>query len=67
MTGQITVVTTLNFIRTNSDGMTWGCRHYIFVDGSLVYTVGFGSNAKPDAVLAQEESIAGSFTFEPST
>jgi beta-lactamase regulating signal transducer with metallopeptidase domain len=70
-TGQVTMgsrqVTTLDFNRTNSDGTTWSCRHYIFVDGSLIYTLGFGNSAKPDAVLAQQESIARSFTFEPST
>jgi hypothetical protein len=36
VTGQITVgsrqVTTLDFNRTNSDGLTWSCRHYIFVE-----------------------------------
>ena len=71
VTGQITIgsrqVTTLDFSRTNPEGVTWSCRHYMFVDGSLIYTLGFGSNAKPDTVLAQEESMAKSFTFEPST
>ena len=70
VTGQITVgsrqVTTLDFNRTNSDGTTWSCRQYIFVDGALLYTLGFGSNAKPDAVLAQQDSMAKSFTFAPS-
>ena len=71
VTGQITVgsrqVTTLDFNRTNPDGTTWSCRHYIFVDGTLMYTLGFGNVAKPDVVLAQEDSIAKSFTFGPST
>jgi BlaR1 peptidase M56 len=71
VTGQIAVgsrqVTTLDFNRTNSDGTTWSCRHYIFVDGALLYTLGFGSVAKPDVVLAQEDSMAKSFTFDPTT
>jgi hypothetical protein len=70
VTGQITAgsrqVATLDFNRTNSDGVTWSCRQYIFVDGALIYTLGFGGTAKPDAVLAQEDSIAKSFTFEAS-
>jgi hypothetical protein len=71
VTGQIAVgsrqVTTLDFSRTNPDGKTWSVRQYIFVDGTLLYTLGFGGTAKPDAVLAQEDGIAKSFTFEPST
>jgi hypothetical protein len=71
VTRQITVgsrpVTTLDFSRTNADGLTWSCRQYMFVDGSLIYTLGFGGNAKPDAVLAEEDGMAKSFTFEPST
>ncbi len=71
VTRQLTVgyrqVTTLDFSRTNADGLTWSCRQYMFVDGSLIYTLGFGTNAKPDAVLAQEDGIAESFTFEPSS
>jgi beta-lactamase regulating signal transducer with metallopeptidase domain len=71
VTGQITIgskqVTTLDFNRTNSDGTTWSCRQYSFVDGALVYTLGFGTTANPSAVLAQEDSMAKSFTFEPST
>lgn len=71
VTGQITFgsrqVTTLDFNRTNSEGKTWSCRQYIFVDGALMYTLGFGTSAKPDAVLAQEDSMAKTFTFEPST
>jgi hypothetical protein len=71
VTGQMTVgsrqVTTLDFSRTNSDGTTWSCRHYIFVDGALIYTLGFGGNAKPGTVLGQEDGIAKSFTFEPAS
>jgi hypothetical protein len=60
-------VTTLDFNRTNSDGVTWSVRQYLFVDGALVYTLSFGGTAKPGAVLSQEDSMAKSFTFEPST
>jgi len=71
VTGQIAVgsqqVTTLDFNRTNSNGTTWSVRQYIFVDGALIYTLGFGGNAKRDAVLAQEDSMAKSFTVDPST
>ncbi len=71
VTGQIAIgsrqVATLDFNRTNSDGMTWSCRQYMFVEGALIYTLGFGSSVKPDAVLAQEDSMAKSFTFDPST
>ena len=71
VTGQIAVgsrqVTTLDFNRTNADGTTWSCRHYIFVDGALLYTLGFGNVAKPEVVHAQEDSMAKSFTFEPTT
>ena len=71
VTGQITFgsrqVTTLDFNRTNPDGKMWSCRQYIFVDGTLMYTLGFGTSAKPEAALAQEDSMAKSFTFEPST
>jgi beta-lactamase regulating signal transducer with metallopeptidase domain len=71
LTTQVTIgsrqVTTLDFSRTNADGLTWNCRQYMFVDGSLIYTLGFGGNAKPEAVLAQEDGIAKSFVFEPST
>jgi beta-lactamase regulating signal transducer with metallopeptidase domain len=71
VTGQMMVgskqVTTLDFNRTNTDGTTWSCRQYSFVDGTLVYTLGFGTTASPGAVLAQQDSIAKSFTSEPST
>ena len=71
VTGQMTVgsrqVTTLDFNRTNPEGVTWSCRQYIFADGALIYTLGFGTSAKPDTVLTQQDSMAKSFTFEPST
>ena len=71
VSGQIMIgskpVATLDFSRTGPDGKTWSCRQYMFVDGALIYTLGFGTNAKPDAVLAQEDNMAKSFTFDPST
>lgn len=71
VTGQMAIgsrqVTTLDFNRTNADGKTWSCRQYFFVDSALTYTLGFGTSANPGTVLAQEDSMAKSFTFEPST
>lgn len=71
VTGQVTLgssqVTTLEFNRTNADGSVWSCRQYFFIDNSLMYVLGFGTSAKPASVLAQQDSIAQSFTFDPST
>jgi hypothetical protein len=72
VTGEITVgsrrVITLDFDRPIPDGGgTWSCRHYIFVEGSLLYTLGFGTSGKPEAVLPLQDHVASSFTFDPST
>jgi len=36
---------TLDFDRPK-DGATWSCRHYFLVDGTLGYTLGFGTTNK---------------------
>jgi len=36
---------TLDFDRPKSDG-TWSCRHYFLVEGTLGYTLGFGTTNK---------------------
>jgi beta-lactamase regulating signal transducer with metallopeptidase domain len=71
VTGEITVgsrhVITLDFDRPAPDGSgTWSCRQYIFVEGTLLYTLGFGTNSKPEAVLPLYDRVASSFTFDPS-
>jgi beta-lactamase regulating signal transducer with metallopeptidase domain len=55
-------VVTLDFNK-QIDGRTWSCRHYIIVDGTLVYTLGFGTN-KRDAMFDLYDRMAKSFTFE---
>ena len=36
---------TLDFDRPKGDG-TWSCRHYFLVEGTLGYTLGFGTTNK---------------------
>jgi hypothetical protein len=72
VTGEITVgserVVTLDFDRPMPDGGgTWSCRQYMFVSGTLLYTLGFGTSGKPETVLALQDRVANSFTFDPST
>jgi hypothetical protein len=57
-------ITTLDFDRPMANGGgAWSCRHYIIADGTLVYTLGFGTNTR-DAMFDLYDRMAKSFTFE---
>ena len=64
VTGETTIgskrVLTLDFDRTNNDGMLWSCRHYFVIDGTLVYTLGFGTS-KRDSMFDLYDRMAKSF------
>ncbi len=44
------------------DGGTWSCREYFVAEGTLHYTLGFGTNNK-DAMFELYDRMAGSFEF----
>ncbi len=52
---------TLDFDRPQGDG-TWSCREYILADGTLSYTLGFGTNKKA-GMFELFDRIAKSFEF----
>jgi beta-lactamase regulating signal transducer with metallopeptidase domain len=58
-------VVTLDFDRTRPDGSTWSCRHYFIIDGTLSYTLGFGTTQR-DAMFDLFDRMAKSFVFEES-
>lgn len=51
---------TLDFDRPMPDGGTWSCRHYLFINGTLMYVLGFGTT-KGGAMLDQYDRMATSF------
>jgi hypothetical protein len=53
-------VVTLDFDKPTPDGGTWSCRLYFIIDGTLVYTLGFGTN-KRDAMFDLYDRMAKSF------
>ena len=67
VTGETTIgsrkVLTLDFDRTSKEGFTWSCRHYFVIDGTLVYTLGFGTS-KRDAMFDLYDRMAKSFVYE---
>ena len=56
-------VLTLDFDRPK-DGGTWSCRHYFVADGTLRYTLGFGTTDK-GRMFELYERMAKSFEFQP--
>jgi beta-lactamase regulating signal transducer with metallopeptidase domain len=56
-------VLTLDFDRTNPDGSVWSCRQYYIIDGTLMYTLGFGTTGR-DAMFDTYDRMAKSFVFE---
>lgn len=56
------VVLTLDFDKPMDNG-TWSCRHYFVFNGTLAYTLGFGTN-KRDAMIDLYERMAKSFFVE---
>jgi hypothetical protein len=50
---------TLDFDKPK-DNETWSCRHYFVADGTLRYTLGFGTSKKAD-MFALYDSMAKSF------
>jgi hypothetical protein len=64
VTGEATMgssqVVTLDFERM-MNGKPWHCRYYYVVDGTLLYTLGFGTGAQPDTVLRLFDRIAKTF------
>lgn len=70
VTGEATLgsrhVTTLDFDWTLPDGTTWSTHQYLFTQGSLLYTLSFGTNSKQPTTLTPLEDQATSFTFGPS-
>ena len=64
VTGESTIgsrrVVTLDFEKM-LNGKPWHCRQYFVVDGTLVYTLGFGTGAQPDMAFALFDRIAKTF------
>jgi beta-lactamase regulating signal transducer with metallopeptidase domain len=56
-------VVTLDFDRPTPNGGTWSCRHYFITDGTLSYTLGFGTTQR-DAMFDRFDRMAKSFVFE---
>jgi hypothetical protein len=70
VTGETTIgsrrVMTLDFDKWMPDkGGTWSCRHYYFIDGTVRYTLGFGTNRR-DAMFDLFDRMAKSFVSEES-
>ena len=57
-------VLTLDFDRPQEQNGTWSCRHYFIFDGTLCYTLGFGTNQR-DATLGLYDRMAKSFEILP--
>jgi len=55
-------VLTLDFDRVK-DGGTWSCRHYFVADGTLRYTLGFGTTDK-GRMFELYDRMAKSFEFQ---
>jgi hypothetical protein len=59
-------VMTLDFDKLMPEkGGTWSCRHYFVIDGTVRYTLGFGTN-KRDAMFDLFDRMAKSFVSEES-
>ena len=56
------VALTLDFDRPK-DGGTWSCRHYFVGEGTLRYTLGFGTTRKAE-MFELYERMARSFEFQ---
>jgi beta-lactamase regulating signal transducer with metallopeptidase domain len=54
-------VATLDFDRSTPTGGTWSCRYYFIIDGTLAYTLGFGTNNYRDAMFDLYDRMAKSF------
>ena len=52
-------VATLDFDRLK-DGAVWSCRHYFITDGTLAYTLGFGTSER-EAMFGLYDRMAKSF------
>jgi len=65
--GQTTIGTravfTLDFDKPMDDE-TWSCRHYFVPDGTLRYTLGFGTTRKAE-MFELYDAVAKSFDFQP--
>jgi beta-lactamase regulating signal transducer with metallopeptidase domain len=56
-------VLTLDFERVAPDGSLWSCRHYFVGDGTLRYTLGFGTNER-EAMFDLYDRMAKSFVSD---
>ncbi len=56
-------VRTLDFDLHRPDGKTWYCRQFFFIDGTLTYTLGFGTT-DPKAMFGLYDAMAKSFVFQ---
>jgi hypothetical protein len=56
------VAQTLDFDKPK-DGGTWSCRHYFVAEGTLRYTLGFGTTKKAE-MFELYDRMAKSFEFE---
>jgi beta-lactamase regulating signal transducer with metallopeptidase domain len=53
-------VVTLDFSRVTKNGLTWTCRHYFVVDGTILYTLGFGTD-RGDVMFGLYDRMAKTF------
>ena len=58
------IALTLDFDKPQ-DGGTWSCRHYFVTDGTLRYTLGFGTSKKAD-MFDLYDQMAKSFEILPA-
>lgn len=56
-------VMTLDFERSAPDGDMWYCRHYIVVEDSIAYVLGFGTSNR-EAMFDLYDRMAKSFVFQ---
>lgn len=56
------VVHTLDFEKPIRSGVVWSCRSYVIVDGTLSYTLGFGTT-DPKGMFGLFDRMAKSFVF----
>jgi hypothetical protein len=57
-------VLTLDFDKPAGDNGTWSCRHYFMFDGTLCYTLGFGTDHRA-AMIDLYDRMAKSFEMLP--
>ena len=70
VTGETTIgsrpVRTLDFSKRAPDGKLWSCREFFIIDGTLIYTLGFGTTDQA-GMFPLFDRMAKTFVFEGQT